>query len=145
MITDLKRQKMEKVIYDTFDALDPTHANTNKYKEMFSRMTNNQFDVFFKKLFADPNLYLILNVCDYQIDLKMEDIENAAKVLNVPLFEKVAFPNINSSLYFIALAHDSSAFSRNIIFTIFFFHFLFYLYLQEFALPINSAISSTVG
>ena len=28
-----------------------------------------------------------------EIDLKMEDIENAAKVLNVPLFEKVAFPH----------------------------------------------------
>ena len=93
MITPAKREKMEKLIYDTFNALDPTKANTKKYQEMFSSMTDAQFDKFFKELFKDPSLYLILNICDYEIDLKIEDIEKAAKVLNIPLFEKVAFPH----------------------------------------------------
>lgn len=93
MITPAKREKMEKLIYDTFDALDPTKSNTQKYKQMFSSMTDAQFDKFFKELFRDPSLYLILNICDYEIDLKIEDIEKAAKVLNIPLFEKVAFPH----------------------------------------------------
>lgn len=93
MITHVKREKMEKLIYDTFDALDPTKSNTQKYKQMFSSMTDAQFDKFFKELFRDPSLYLILNICDYEIDLKIEDIEKAAKVLNIPLFEKVAFPH----------------------------------------------------
>ncbi len=93
MITPVKREKMEKLIYDTFDALDPTKSNTQKYKQMFSSMTDAQFDKFFKELFRDPSLYLILNICDYEIDLKIEDIEKAAKVLNIPLFEKVAFPH----------------------------------------------------
>lgn len=93
MITPAKREKMEKLIYDTFDALDPTKSNTKKYKQMFSSMTDTQFDKFFKELFRDPSLYLILNICDYEIDLKIEDIEKAAKVLNIPLFEKVAFPH----------------------------------------------------
>ena len=93
MITPAKREKMEKLIYDTFNALDPTKANTKKYQEMFSSMTDSQFDKFFKELFKDPSLYLILNICDYEIDLKIEDIEKAAKVLNIPLFEKVAFPH----------------------------------------------------
>ena len=92
-LTPAKREKMEKLIYDTFDALDKTHANTEKYKAMFAGMTDAQFDKFFKDLFNDPNRYLILTVCDYEIDLKIEDIERAAKVLNVPLFEKVAFPH----------------------------------------------------
>lgn len=93
MITPAKREKMEKLIYDTFDALDPTKSNTQKYKQMFSSMTDAQFDKFFKELFRDSSLYLILNICDYEIDLKIEDIEKAAKVLNIPLFEKVAFPH----------------------------------------------------
>lgn len=91
MITPAKRQTMEKLIYDTFDALDKTHTNTNKYKELFTGMTDTQFDKFFKQLFSDPTSYLILNICDYEIDLKIDDIERAAKVLNIPLFETVAF------------------------------------------------------
>ena len=93
MITPLKRQKMEKVIYDTFGALDKTKANTNKYKAIFANMTDNQFDKFFKELFANESAYLILDICDYERDLRIDDIEDAAKVLNIPLFEKVAFPH----------------------------------------------------
>ncbi len=93
MITPLKREKMEKVVYDTFSALDKTGANTEKYKKMFASMTDKEFDKFFREFFADENQYLILNICDYEVDLRIEDIEKAAKVLGVPLFEKVAFPH----------------------------------------------------
>lgn len=93
MMNPMKRKKMEQLIYDTFNALDKTGANTKKYKEMFSGMTDVEFDKFFDNLFKDPSLYLILNICDYEIDLTIEDIEKAAKVLKIPLFEKVAFPH----------------------------------------------------
>lgn len=93
MITPLKRKKMESLIYETFDKLDKTHRNTENYKEAFSNMTDSQFDKFFRELFSNPYAYLILTIIDYEIDLKLEDIEDAAKVLNIPLFEKVAFPH----------------------------------------------------
>lgn len=93
MITPAKRKQMEKVVYDTFNALDKTGRNTKKYKEMFASMSDSQFDKFFKELFSDPTLFLILNIVDYEIDLKIEDIEDAAKVLDIPLFERVAFPH----------------------------------------------------
>lgn len=93
MITPQKRQKMEKVIYDTFSALDKTGSNTKKYKDLFASMSDTAFDKFFKELFEDPSLYLILNICDYEIDLRIDDIEDAAKVLGIPLFERVAFPH----------------------------------------------------
>lgn len=93
MITKAKRDRMEKLVYDTFDALDPTGRNSKHYKEMFNSMNDTQFDKFFKEFFENPNLYLILNVCDYEIDLKMPQIEKAAKVLNIPLFEKIACPH----------------------------------------------------
>lgn len=92
-LTPQKRKKMEDLIYKTFNALDKTGANTKHYKSIFDTMTDAQFDKFFKEFFANPNEYLILNVCDYQIDLKVPDIEDAAKVLNVPLFERIAFPH----------------------------------------------------
>ena len=93
MITPLKRKQMEKLVYDTFDALDKTKSNTKKYKAMFSAMSDTQFDKFFKILFSDPDLYLILNICDYEIDLTMKDIEEAAEVIDIPLYERVAFPH----------------------------------------------------
>ena len=95
MLTPEKRRKMEKTIYDTFSAFDKTGSNTKKYKQLFSGMTDSQFDKFFKDFFANPNLYLILNICDYEIDVTLEDITDAANVLGVPLFEKVAFPHLS--------------------------------------------------
>jgi hypothetical protein len=92
-ITPQKRQKMEDLVYKTFDALDPTHRNTEHYKAMFDSMTDSQFDRFFSQLFKSETSYLPLNICDYEIDLKIEDIERAAKVLKIPLMEKVAFPH----------------------------------------------------
>ena len=87
------RKNMEKTIYSTFSALDKTGANTKKYKDIFSNMTDNQFNRFFKELFNDEASYLILDICDYERDLTMEDIMDGADVLNIPLFEYVAFPH----------------------------------------------------
>lgn len=90
-----KRKKMEKLIYDCFDKLDPSKGNTKKYKDFFSQMSDTQFNSFFKKLFDDNDAYLILEIVDYERELDMVNIENAAKYLNVPLFEKVVMPHMN--------------------------------------------------
>lgn len=94
-ISKQKRAKMEEVIYTTFDKLDPSGANTTKYKNMFSKMTDNQFDTFFKNFFKNEDTYLILDIIDYEREVKLEDIEKAAKYLKVPLFEKVIIPFAN--------------------------------------------------
>ncbi len=94
-ITSVKRKKMENTIYDVFSALDPSGVNTEKYKKMFSGMTDTQFESFFKKLFSNDKEYLILDVVDYERALKLENIEKAAKILDVPLFERVIMPNVN--------------------------------------------------
>ena len=94
-ITPKKRKEMEALIYKVFSTLDPSETNTNKYKAMFSKMNDNQFDTFFKKLFANEDQYLILDIVDYERDLTIEQIEAAAKVLDIPLMEKVAMPFVN--------------------------------------------------
>lgn len=94
-LTSAKRKEMEELIYKVFSTLDPSEVNTNKYKAMFSSMSDSQFDKFFKNLFANDDLYLILDIVNYERDLTIEQIEAAAKVLNVPLMEKVAMPFVN--------------------------------------------------
>lgn len=93
-MTEKKRKKMEKLIYDFFDAFDKSGVNTKKYKEIFETMSDNEFDKYFKEFFKDPNAYLILDIVDYERTIKIEDIERAAKVIQVPLFEKVAVPHL---------------------------------------------------
>lgn len=96
-ITSAKRKEMENLIYKVFSTLDPSEVNTNKYKAMFSSMSDNEFDKFFKNLFANEELYLVLDIVNYERDLTIENIEAAAKVLDVPLMEKVAMPFVNGN------------------------------------------------
>ena len=94
MISDLKRQRMEKLIYDFFDAFDKSGTNTKKYRELFEPMTNAQFDKFFKDFFANDKAYLVLDIVDYEHSIMMEDIERASKVIDIPLFENVFMPHL---------------------------------------------------
>ncbi len=93
-ITPEKREKMENLIYTFFSAFDKSETNTNYYKDLFSNMSDTKFDQYFKEFFENPKAYLILNITDYENTIKMEDIERAAKVLKIPLFENVYTPHI---------------------------------------------------
>lgn len=87
-----KRKEMEKLVYDVMDQFDKTGINTDKYKTLFKAMSDTQFDKFFKDLFNSEFPYLVADFVDFERDLRIEDIENASKVLNIPLFEKVVIP-----------------------------------------------------
>ena len=93
-MTPEKRAKMEKLIYSFFSAFDKSETNTNYYKEFFGMMSDTKFDQYFKEFFKNPKAYLILNIVDYENTIKMEDIERAANVLKIPLFENVYTPHI---------------------------------------------------
>lgn len=92
-----KRKEMCDLIYRVFDALDPSGTNTQKYKNMFEPMSDAQFEKFFKNLFSNEDLYLILDIVEYEHSVKIDNIEKAANILGVPLMEKVACPFINGN------------------------------------------------
>lgn len=83
---------MEKYIYDVFNRLDPTHTNTDFYKSFFSKMTDKEFDNFFKKFFADKNSFLTWHITPYENDIELENIEKAAKFMGVKLWDYVVWP-----------------------------------------------------
>ena len=93
-MTPQKREKMEKTIYAFFDAFDKSGTNTKKYKDIFQPMSDQQFDKYFREFFASEKAYLILDVVDYEHTVDMEDIERAAKAINIPLFEDVYMPHL---------------------------------------------------
>lgn len=90
-----KRKKIEKLVYDVFTALDPSGTNTERYQQLLGQMKDSEFDKFIKELLSNENNYLILDMADYERDLKMENVEAAAKVLNIPLYEYIVMPHIN--------------------------------------------------
>jgi hypothetical protein len=87
-----KRKEMEELIYGFFDLFDPTGRNTEYYRNKFKSMNDGEFDQYFKLLFEQDDPYLTATMVDYENPLKIENIEKAAKFLDVPLFEKVVLP-----------------------------------------------------
>lgn len=82
-----KREKAENLIYEVMDKLDPKGYNSSYYKTMFSKMSDSQFLNFCKR-----NLPFRFHTKPFVVEPKMYDIEEALKVMNVPLLEKVALP-----------------------------------------------------
>lgn len=92
MMNKAKRKEMEELIYNFFDLFDPTGRNTEYYRTKFKGMNDAEFDQYFKLLFEQDDPYLTATMVDYENPVKIENIEKAAKFLNVPLFEKVVLP-----------------------------------------------------
>lgn len=88
------REYIQNIIYDTFDALDPSGANSNKYKVLFAGMDDKVFEKFIKTFLNNDQENFSLDIVDFERDLKMDNCEKAAKVLGVPLFEYVYMPHL---------------------------------------------------
>ena len=82
-----QRRKAEELIYKVMDKLDSKEYNSAYYKELFARMSDAQFIKFCKR-----PLPFRFHTKPFVVEPKMYEIEDALKVLGVPLLEKVALP-----------------------------------------------------
>lgn len=89
LITDKQRDEIELLIYKIFDTIDPSHTNSDYYRELFASMDNSEFYHFFER-----RLPLRFHYDIFKIEPKMYNIIDAFKVLDKPLFEKVNLPHI---------------------------------------------------
>ena len=86
-LSNAKRNQIEQLVYSTFDTIDPSHTNSDYYKELFSGMDNDQFYKFLQR-----RLPFRTHITAFKIEPKMPDIFKAFKGLNKPLLEKVHLP-----------------------------------------------------
>ena len=93
-----KRKEAENMLFKVMDALDPTGTNTKWYRELFASMSDKKFKDLMSDMFNDFNLNFILQIKDYERELKIEYCEKAAKILGIPLEEYVIMPFINMDL-----------------------------------------------
>ena len=88
------RKEIEKLIYDTFDAIDPSGNNTTKYRELYQPMSDAQFEKHMKEFLSNDDENFILDIVEFEHDLNLEKCEAAAKVLGIPLAEDVFMPHL---------------------------------------------------
>lgn len=88
----VKRKKIEKLVIDVLTAVDPSKRNVKKWQETFASMSDKEFDQFCKTL-KDDNEFITLDVVEYEGAPTLETFEAGAKVLGIPLFERVAMPH----------------------------------------------------
>lgn len=91
----VNRKEIEKLIYDVFDKLDPSETNTNKYKGIFSSMNDKEFEKYMKEFLANDEENFVLDIVEFEHNLKFDHCEDAAKVLGIPLMEYVYMPHLN--------------------------------------------------
>lgn len=87
-----KRKIVMEYLDKFFNTLDPSGANSKLYHEKFDKMSDQQFDQYFRKFLENDKANLYLEIVEYERDLKIEDIEKCAEMTGVPLFERVAMP-----------------------------------------------------
>ena len=83
------REEIEGLIYQIYDTVDKTHTNSDYYKNIFSKMSNEEFYEFFER-----RLPLRFHEDAFKIQPKMYDVVEAFKILDKPLLERVNFPHI---------------------------------------------------
>lgn len=92
-----KRKAAEKLVYDVMNALDPTGTNTNRYKKLFSTMSDSKFENFMKCMFEDDNMNFTLEIKEFDREVNLDMVEKAAKILGIELEEYVILPHITMS------------------------------------------------
>lgn len=92
-----KRSRMENLVYDVFSELDPSGVNAKKYKDKFDAMSDAQFEKYFRTIFDNEDLYLVLDIVEYtKQTISLDTVIAAAKKLGIPLFERVIFPHMSA-------------------------------------------------
>lgn len=90
----INRKQIEKLIYDVFDALDPSHSNTTKYQNIFGSMDDKEFEKYMKEFLSNDEENFVLDIIEFEHSLKFDYCEDAAKVLDIPLMEYVYMPHL---------------------------------------------------
>lgn len=92
-----KRKQAEQLVYKVMDILDPSGTNTKRYQKLFGTMSDAKFENFMKCMFDDDNMDFTLEIKEFERELHLEQVEKAAKELNIPLEEYIILPHISKS------------------------------------------------
>lgn len=94
-----KRRNIQELVVKTMQLIDPTGINAKKYLVMFNEMSDSQFSKWITDFLNDEKSNFRLDIEEFGDGsrvLKFENVDKAAKFLNIPLFEHVYIPHISA-------------------------------------------------
>jgi hypothetical protein len=94
-----KRKKIQDLIDKVLKAMDISGVNAEKYRKMFQVMSDQQFSQWITKFLADPKSNIRVDIEEFGSEsrkLKFENIEKAADILGIKLFEYVYMPHLST-------------------------------------------------
>jgi hypothetical protein len=92
-----KRKQIETLVDGVMMKLDPTGSNSKKYRNMFQTMSDKQFADWANAFFKDEKSQFRLDIQEFgNVPLRFENIDAAAKFMNLKLFEYVYIPHVSS-------------------------------------------------
>lgn len=90
-----KRKQIENLIYKFMSIVDPTDANTKKYKDFFSKMSDTKFNNYMKDFLNDDSKNFYMEIVPNENEPSLELIKKGLDLLKVPAEEYVYFRNEN--------------------------------------------------
>ena len=84
-----QREEIEALVISSMDILDKSKTNSDYYKDLFARMSDNQFEKFIAKRFPFKFHYR-----PSVVEPTMDDVTKALDYIGVPLMEKINEPNV---------------------------------------------------
>jgi hypothetical protein len=90
-----KHQIILDYIYSVLDALDVSGKNTEKYKQHFDSLSEEEFEKEIREYLLDPKDHFSVELDPFDQNLTVEQIVEAAKVANVVLEDYLVMPSIS--------------------------------------------------
>jgi hypothetical protein len=86
------RKKVEDKIYNTLKLLEPSGINADKYKSLFSKMSDKEFINYFKDMKSNEDFNFYVEIDPYgKNNINMKEVEATAKYLNLELEEYIYY------------------------------------------------------
>jgi hypothetical protein len=90
-----KHQPLLDYIYSVIDGLDKSGANTQKYKEYYDGLSEEEFKKVFKEFLLDPTERFFIELDHFEDNLTVEEINTAAQTANVLVEDYLVLPHIS--------------------------------------------------
>lgn len=84
-----QREEIETLVLSSMSVLDKSGTNTEYYKDLFSRLSDTQFQTFISKKFPFKFQYR-----PSVVEPSMDDASKALEYIGVPLMEKISEPHV---------------------------------------------------
>ena len=95
-----RRKKVQDMIDGVLKALDPSGINAQKYRNKFQTMNDAEFDKYIKEFLNDDKSQIRCDIEEFGDNsrkIMWENVEKAAKIIGVKLFEYIYMPHLSSN------------------------------------------------